>query len=868
MAERPSLLDAARRAWASRPELGLACVLFVLSVLVRWPGISQGLPYAAHPDEAQLLHRGIHMLKTGDLNPHYFNYPTFPMYVHAGIASAGILQLIAEGSIKSLNEIQTMLDTGLKGQRVPESLLTHARQVSVLVGSLGVVGVGVFARRLFGGRVGLLAGVATAFTVIHMSSVRYVTTDALAACFVPWAAATAVHILRRDRLGDYVFAGALVGLSAASKYNAGAVLVVPVLAHALKGAHPRGHVGPLFLLFVTTAASFVAVNPYALLDVPAFLTGVGAELRHYAQGDAFGPANAEPGLSHLGRIVGFAASAGGLSLWAPLALLAPLAWKQHEKRTWALLLVYPVLATWLLAGQKVFFPRNLILVLPTVGTLAALAADALWVRVGAWPGSRRRIAEPLLGLALALPALFALGWVATDAAPPESRNDIVGYARTALPAGSVVAVPRELDLETRAWRADAAAQVKVLDVSLADMTLAKLAEQGATHVIGTDRFAYAGGIPGLTARKSDFLNEAFAQLPPVQVFGAGPYTLGQNIFAPRIGLYEVGDLAVRARADGFLERPALDPEGGFFVNAGFEDEVVGADAPGWRIVTLNPSARVERQGDAGHAYRMDLTPAADTTILCMNGEVAVEGPVVVRGRWKADKVKPGLRAQVRYFTDAPVAQIREVAWTTGTDWTGFSGVAEVPKGTTRAKACFLLQGDSGSVWLDDLHFGPATEADIAGASSGGAVVASGPQLPAPWIPVPSSLVAEGKAGPVEGAPGAFFLTGPLVGEALACDNTPRPSRGGVRLSARLDVVGLPAGTASGAFPRVQVRGMSEAGGPAIMVLDTLVVTADGTGQALAADVDLPTEAPFYKVCVVVRTRDTRVTVRELTTEKR
>jgi hypothetical protein len=864
MSQRPSPLVTVRRLWSERPELSLAVVLFVLAVVVRWPGIAQGLPYAAHPDEAQLLHRGLYMLKTGDLNPHYFNYPSFPMYVHAAVAATGVLQLITDGTIKSLGEIQTMMETGLKGQRVPVLLMERARIVSVLFGALGVAGVGVFARRLFGQRIGLMAGIATVFTVIHISSVRYITTDALAACFVPWAAAVGAQILRRDRLGDYAFAGALVGLSAASKYNAAAILLVPILAHALRDEHPRGHVGPLFLLLFTTAVTFFGVNPYALMDVPEFLTGVGAELRHYAVGDAFGPANAEPGLPHLLRILTFAASVNGLALWAPLALLAPRAWKQHERRVWTVFLAYPVVATWLLARQSVFFPRNLVLVLPTVGTLAALAADALWDRVRAWPEARRRIGEPVVGLVLVLPALFALGWVATEAAPPESRNDALAYARTALPAGSVVAVPREMDLEIRAWRNDSEAPSKVVETTLASMTLAKLAEQGATHVILSERFGYAGGYPGITERKVEFLNQAVALLPQVQAFGAGPYALGQNIFSPRVAILELGDPAVRAAADVFLEKPALDPEGGFFVNNGFEDEVVGADAPGWKVVTLDAQAAVEKQG-TGHVFRIDATPIANTTILCMNGEVAVEGPVVLRGRWKASKLKPGLRAQVRYFTDAPVAQIREVAWLTDGDWTDFSGVAEVPKGTTRAKACFLVQGESGNAWLDDLYFGPATEADIARAAGGAVAAAAGPQLPEPWIAVPSSLPAEGRAGPLEGVEGGFFVSGPLVGEAMACDNTPREAgKGGkVTLKASLDAGGVVPGISPALLPRLQVRGMAQAGGAALIVHDTIVVAADGKDLSLNGEVTLPAEAPFYKLCVVVRTRDTRVDVRRI-----
>src|SRR5262245_58791568 len=99
--------------------------------------IGLGLPYAAHPDEAQLLHRAIEMLQTGNLDPGYFNYPTFPMYLHAVAAVPGIFGLVRDGTITHLGEIATMLDTGLRGQRVPVVLMEHGRQLSAVLGSLG-----------------------------------------------------------------------------------------------------------------------------------------------------------------------------------------------------------------------------------------------------------------------------------------------------------------------------------------------------------------------------------------------------------------------------------------------------------------------------------------------------------------------------------------------------------------------------------------------------------------------------------------------------------------------------------------------------------------------------------------------------------
>ncbi|MFN2286438.1 MAG: glycosyl transferase family 39, partial [Anaerolineae bacterium] len=39
------------------------------------------LPYLAHTDEPTQYNPAINILKTGDLNPHFFNYPSLTIYL-------------------------------------------------------------------------------------------------------------------------------------------------------------------------------------------------------------------------------------------------------------------------------------------------------------------------------------------------------------------------------------------------------------------------------------------------------------------------------------------------------------------------------------------------------------------------------------------------------------------------------------------------------------------------------------------------------------------------------------------------------------------------------------------------------------------
>jgi hypothetical protein len=49
-------------------------LVLVFSLCVRIFQAGEGLPYTYHWDEPQIASTALHMLKTGDFNPHLFNY--------------------------------------------------------------------------------------------------------------------------------------------------------------------------------------------------------------------------------------------------------------------------------------------------------------------------------------------------------------------------------------------------------------------------------------------------------------------------------------------------------------------------------------------------------------------------------------------------------------------------------------------------------------------------------------------------------------------------------------------------------------------------------------------------------------------------
>ena len=65
---------------------GLILILLfiaIISILFRSWGTFSALPYMYHSDEPKHIIRIIKIFETGNLNPHFFNYPSMFLYVNA-----------------------------------------------------------------------------------------------------------------------------------------------------------------------------------------------------------------------------------------------------------------------------------------------------------------------------------------------------------------------------------------------------------------------------------------------------------------------------------------------------------------------------------------------------------------------------------------------------------------------------------------------------------------------------------------------------------------------------------------------------------------------------------------------------------------
>ncbi len=124
------------------PEVCALLLVLVAAFVLRVVGVGFGLPMLDHPDEPALVDRADVMARTNDFNPHFFNYPSFLIYLLMVIFKF-------EYFLESLGLIS-----------VSRSTLYLSARVSVAVfGTLMILVVYLIARKLYGRKIGILSSV-------------------------------------------------------------------------------------------------------------------------------------------------------------------------------------------------------------------------------------------------------------------------------------------------------------------------------------------------------------------------------------------------------------------------------------------------------------------------------------------------------------------------------------------------------------------------------------------------------------------------------------------------------------------------------------------------------------------------------------
>ncbi len=421
-------------------ERALLAVILLLAALLRGWALAYDLPYIYHPDEPVYIAISQRIFVTGDLNPHFFNYPSLFFYINAlAYVPFFILGKLA-GILHSRADIlgPVSLAMGVTQAQMAGAVLL-GRVVTACFG-VGTVGLVHLAGKRISGKaaVGLLAALAVAVSPANVSHSRLITPDTFVTFFVAAALLASVLVYQQGKTWQYILAGICVGLAASSKYNGGLVLLPLLLAHALRHGRAALRQPGLYLALFFCGAGFLAATPFAILDPSKFLTDLSFEAQHYATGHA--GMEGEALLWYLSYAWN---SAGLLYLLAVVGI--PYGFRSHLKET-CLLSTFPVVYFALISTMAVRNDRTFLPLTPALFLLAAWFLVDLdlfgKLKTASGSGARRLFVAALASLAVVALAQPLLRTVAdtTRLVTVDSRETARVWIAGNLPSGTRIAI--------------------------------------------------------------------------------------------------------------------------------------------------------------------------------------------------------------------------------------------------------------------------------------------------------------------------------------------------------------------------------------------------------------------------------------------
>ena len=380
--------------------LGLA---LAIGAVLRFSGLHEGIPFSPGVDEPEILERAVRMMKTGDFHPHFFDYPGLYIYIQFLTATARFL-------VGSMQGLWANLDAASLAD-----FYGWGRAVTAAFGTATILLVYRAGSRI-SPLAGLLAAALFAVQSMHVRESRFVLTDVPMTFFITLTWVLALRAYEQPTLRAFAWAGVAAGLAAATKYNGGVAIMLPMIVLLAGAGDWRWRLRALALVLAGAALAFLFGAPYTVLALPEFLNAFAYLSHMYAEG-IWPP---EPAwtiyLKHLRNnfsIPGLLAAAAGIvlmgrSLWRALRASASLAW------TSAVLFV--LMYFWMIASQRLTYGRYVIPLLPF---LSVLAGGALaWVI----EALRVRLPQPRLAASAGALLLVTVAWVPVANALTSLRN--------------------------------------------------------------------------------------------------------------------------------------------------------------------------------------------------------------------------------------------------------------------------------------------------------------------------------------------------------------------------------------------------------------------------------------------------------------
>ena len=452
-----------RTALSLKSDWLLLTIITMAALIVRLAGNQFGLPHHFHPDEPVLISAATRIAEGTDFNPHFFHWGGGHFYVTALFFRAA----------SALGRLRTEADA-----------YVIARSVSALMGALTVLLTMLIARRLCAHRwIAAGAGLVLAFTMLHVRCSHYATVDVPATFWLALSVWLFLQAISSDKSTLLFVSGLAGGVAAGTKYHL--ALIVPVLVAGLvvhRRLAPSGAFVGALLLMCGASVGFLSANPFAVIDYPAFSTGIG-ELLTYYDNPSMHPRNHGDG-NWLFFVITLARGESDIVFMAAATVGVIVVLKEERRAAILALWGFPLVTFLYLSTKNANYVRNLMPILPFLAIASALGADWVVRFVTQRVAPAKRLAIAVVALSI-VPAATRVGHFDRLLMRPDTRDLASAWLTANLPTSSKVAVEREN------WASPVlpshALESRVI---LTESTVSDYAEQGYEFII-TNSVSYA-----------------------------------------------------------------------------------------------------------------------------------------------------------------------------------------------------------------------------------------------------------------------------------------------------------------------------------------------------------------------------------------
>lgn len=245
--------------WERISIILILCVAFILRI---W-GNDFGDPGRYRPDEEYLVGGAMGIAK-GNLNPHFFIYPSLSLYILAFIYKIWEYGGILLGYFD---------EAGFDNYQMQSEYFTAhlvGRYLSGIFGVLGVWATYRLGKMVFNPACGILAALLMSANYGHVRDSHFCTTDTLLTLWVLMTLIATVKLSSTDSIKNYIISGFLAGLAFSTKYPGLAVISVIPLAHCYRTWKSNlsilRHVLQLSTACISFVFAFASTSPFVILD--------------------------------------------------------------------------------------------------------------------------------------------------------------------------------------------------------------------------------------------------------------------------------------------------------------------------------------------------------------------------------------------------------------------------------------------------------------------------------------------------------------------------------------------------------------------------------------------------------------------------